>query len=306
QASKTLATASASLVPGLPRRPRRPSHRKEYESPSHIHLCSHYVLIFLSSTHNQQDPSCSIRRIAAVIMDKCIWCDKEIEASVVFMEEFIIDGQKADCSHFKLETFEKLALKMLKAFPTSTLTAHPTKFYTLGKLFPLFHRLEGIFKKDKDMRAGAVSSFDAEEQVNEEIEDQTQGLDDSDMSSNTNIDGGQGGQGQASYSESGAGNTRHSGRKKKQTDQSSAAQGNNTQVIADALANVNGKFKISEKLEQLGFNEDEVVQVNGDDKERKKESRGTTPRERTEQNRGGGGGGKADAKARNGTTTRPP
>ncbi|XLR44804.1 hypothetical protein S83_029464, partial [Arachis hypogaea] len=57
-----------------------------------------------------------------VIMDKCIWCDKETEASVVFMEDFLIDGQKPDCSHFKLETFEKLALKMLKAFPTCTLT----------------------------------------------------------------------------------------------------------------------------------------------------------------------------------------
>ncbi|XLT73557.1 hypothetical protein HN873_029983 [Arachis hypogaea] len=68
------------------------------------------------------------------------------------------------------------------------------------------------------MGTGEVSGFDAEEQVNEEIEDQTQGLDDSEMSSNTNIDGGQGGQGQASYSESGAGSTRHSGRKKKQTD----------------------------------------------------------------------------------------
>ncbi|XLT36742.1 hypothetical protein HN873_068034 [Arachis hypogaea] len=151
-------------------------------------------------------------------MDKRIWCDKETEAPVVFMEEFVIDGQKADCSQFKLETFEKLALKILKAFPTCALTAHLTKFYTLGKLFPLFHRLEGIFKNDKDTGAGAVSGFDAEEQVNEEIEDQTQGLDDSEMSSNTNIDGGQGGQGQASHSESGTGSTRHSGRKKKQTD----------------------------------------------------------------------------------------
>ncbi|XLS62082.1 hypothetical protein HN51_016310, partial [Arachis hypogaea] len=54
-----------------------------------------------------------------------------------------------------------------------------------------------IFKKDIATEVGAVSGFDAEEQVNEEIKDQTQGLDDSKMFANPNIDGGQG---QASHS----------------------------------------------------------------------------------------------------------
>ncbi|XLR30577.1 hypothetical protein S83_058477 [Arachis hypogaea] len=228
-------------------------------------------------------------------MDKRIWRDEETEAFVGFMEEFVVDGQKADYRQLKPETFEKLALKMLEAFPNYTLTtkhcknkhkrlkekyykdvldawmkAHPTKFYTPGKPFPLFHQLEGIFGKDRATGAGAVSGFDAEEQVDEEIEDQTQGFYDSDMSANPTIDRGQG---QASHSNVGAGpgNTRHSSRKRRQTDllermaehiqQSSVTQSQNAQLIADALVGVNGKFKIGEKLEQLGFREDEVVQV---------------------------------------------
>ncbi|KAL4276907.1 hypothetical protein HN873_071786 [Arachis hypogaea] len=48
--------------------------------------------------------------------------------------------------------------------------AHPTKFYTPGKPFPLFRRLEGIFGKDRATGAYVFSGFDAEEQVNEENE----------------------------------------------------------------------------------------------------------------------------------------
>ncbi|XP_057760273.1 uncharacterized protein LOC130980631 [Arachis stenosperma] len=163
--------------------------------------------------------------------NKLIWSDEETNAFVGFMEEFVADGQRADCGQFKPRTFEKLALKMLEAFPGCTLTAkhcknkhkrlkekyqyaadmlacsgfgwnhdkqcvevdskdvldawlkaHPTKFYSPGKPFSLFHRMEGIFGRDRATGAAAVSGFDAEEQVNEETEDTAVGFDESDMS----------------------------------------------------------------------------------------------------------------------------
>lgn len=40
---------------------------------------------------------------------------------------------------------------------------------------------------------------------------------------------------------------------------STAAQGKHVQVLANAIFGVNEKFKISEKLEQLEFGDDEVV-----------------------------------------------
>ncbi|XLR27030.1 hypothetical protein S83_054930 [Arachis hypogaea] len=57
------------------------------------------------------------------IDNKCMWTDKKTNAFVGFMEEFVVDGQRADCGQFKTGTFEKLALKMLEAFSGCTLTA---------------------------------------------------------------------------------------------------------------------------------------------------------------------------------------
>ncbi|QHO31863.1 uncharacterized protein DS421_8g245150 [Arachis hypogaea] len=221
--------------------------------------------------------------------NKRMWSDEETLAFVGFMEEFVVDGQRADCGQFKPGTFEKLALKMLEAFPGCTLTAkhcknkhkrlkekyqyaadmlacsgfgwnnekecvevdskdvldawlkaHPTKFYTPGKPFPLFHRLEGIFGRDRATGAGAVSGFDAEEQVNEETDDTAAGFDQSEMSPPPDQEGFAATQGQASHSEAGAtaGSTRLCGRKRKQVD-----------------------WKVGEKLTQLGFGDDEVVRA---------------------------------------------
>ncbi|XLT49628.1 uncharacterized protein LOC107632251 isoform X2 [Arachis ipaensis] len=250
-------------------------------------------------------------------MDKRMWTDEETEAFVGFMEECVVDGLKADCGQFRPGTFEKLALKMLEAFPTCTVTAkhcknkhkrlkekyqyasemlacsgfgwnsekqcvdvdsrnvldawmkaHPTKFYTPGKPFPLFHRLEGIFGKDRATGAGAVSGFDAQEQVQEEEEDHCPSLDDFGMSANVSFHEGQGA---GSHSDACAASGRHSGKKRKQNDIlermveqvqfSTAEQGRNAQVLADAISGVNEKFMVGEKLEQLGFDNDEVVQV---------------------------------------------
>ncbi|XP_015965614.1 uncharacterized protein LOC107489377 [Arachis duranensis] len=198
--------------------------------------------------------------------NKRMWSDEETNAFIGFMEESVVDGQRADCGQFKPGTFEKLALKMLEAFPGCTLTAkhrknkhkrlkekyqyatdmlgcsgfgwnnekqcvevdskdvldawlkaHPIKFYSPGKPFPLFHRLEGIFGRDRATGAAAVSGFDTEEQVNEETEDTTIGFDDSEMSPQPELDRGPAMQGQASHSEAGtsAGSTRRYGRKRK-------------------------------------------------------------------------------------------
>ncbi|RYQ83557.1 hypothetical protein Ahy_B10g102288 [Arachis hypogaea] len=210
--------------------------------------------------------------------NKRIWSDEETNAFIGFMEEFVVDGQRADCGQFKPRTFEKLALKMLEAFPgkyilDTWLKAHPTKFYSPGKPFPLFYRLEDIVGKDSATRAGVVSGFDAEEQVNKETEDQAIGFDDSEMSPNPDIDGGQTVQGQASHSKVGAsgGSTRHDGKKRKQADvlermadhiqQSSTDQRKNAQLLVDAIVGVNEKFKVGEKLTKLGFGDDKVVKV---------------------------------------------
>ncbi|XLR69592.1 hypothetical protein S83_020264 [Arachis hypogaea] len=96
--------------------------------------------------------------------DKHMWTDEETNTFVGFMEEFVVDSQRAECGQFKPRTFEKLALKMLEAFSGCTLTAkhcknkhkrlkekyhkdvldawlkvtHPTKFYSPGKPFLYF------------------------------------------------------------------------------------------------------------------------------------------------------------------------
>ncbi|KAL4343756.1 hypothetical protein AHAS_Ahas11G0110200 [Arachis hypogaea] len=223
--------------------------------------------------------------------NKHMWSDEETNAFVGFMEEFVVDAQRADCGQFKLGTFKKLALKMLEAFPSCTLTAkhcknkhkqlkekyqyaadmlgcsgfgwnhekqcvevdskdvldkwlkaHPTKFYSPGKPFSLFHRLEV-------------------------------GFDESEMCPHPDNNEGPSMQGQASHSkaDASAGSTRRYGRKRKQLDvlermanhiqQSSANQRKNAQLIADAIVGVNERWKVGEKLTQLGFGDDEVVRA---------------------------------------------
>ncbi|QHO43428.1 uncharacterized protein DS421_5g162750 [Arachis hypogaea] len=93
--------------------------------------------------------------------------------------------------------------------------AHPTKFYTLGKSFPLFNRLEGIFRKDRATGAGTVSSFDAQEQVHKKEKDHSPVMDDFEMLANQNFDEGQAA---ASHSDAGAASGRHSGKKREQNE----------------------------------------------------------------------------------------
>ncbi|KAL4337049.1 hypothetical protein AHAS_Ahas12G0071300 [Arachis hypogaea] len=66
----------------------------------------------------------------------------------------IITAKHCKNKHKRLKEKYQYATDMLE---------HPTKFYSPEKLFPLFHRLEGIFGKDRATGAGAISGFDAEE-----------------------------------------------------------------------------------------------------------------------------------------------
>ncbi|XLR05044.1 hypothetical protein S83_071242 [Arachis hypogaea] len=204
--------------------------------------------------------------------------DPEEEGSI--LDEFMPDGDEEqdgmidvventnEWTHWR----DNIATEIKDVLDT-WLKAHPTKFYSPGKPFPLFHRLEGIFGRDSATGAAAVSGFDAEEQVNEETEDTAVGFDEFDMSQHPDNGGRPAMQGQASQSEAGAsaGSTRQYGRKRKQLDvlermadhiqQFSADQRKNAQLIADAIVGVNEKWKVGEKLTQLGFGDDEVVRT---------------------------------------------
>ncbi|RYQ85917.1 hypothetical protein Ahy_B10g105557 [Arachis hypogaea] len=160
---------------------------------------------------------------------------------------------------------------------------HPTKFYTPGKPFPLFHRLEGIseriepwvqvqsmvltYKSNKFTRRRKIIVqvwmilkcqqiqvlMKAKERKQNNILER--------MAKHVHM---------SKYLPMLV-SKRNSGKKQKQNDILermaehvqflTAAQGKNVQVLVDAISGVNEKFKISEKLEQLGFSDDEVVQV---------------------------------------------
>ncbi|RYR08144.1 hypothetical protein Ahy_B05g075701 [Arachis hypogaea] len=139
--------------------------------------------------------------------------------------------------------------------------AHPTKFYSPGKPFSLFHRLEGIL-----LYLAGIEPQEQQQLVNKETEDITIGFDDSEMSPQPELDEGPAMQGQASHSEAGAsaGSTRRYGRKRKQADVLERMADHiqkNVQLIADSIVGVNEKFKVGEKLTQLGFGDDEVMRA---------------------------------------------
>ena len=58
---------------------------------------------------------------------KRTWTDEETLAFVGFMEELVIEGQRADAGQFKPGAFEKLAAKMNEKFPGCGLTAKHCK-----------------------------------------------------------------------------------------------------------------------------------------------------------------------------------
>ncbi|MED6114423.1 hypothetical protein PIB30_080095 [Stylosanthes scabra] len=126
---------------------------------------------------------------------------------------------------------------------------------------------------NKRIRRDALDSEDSQEQVAEEQEEQTPPLDDFDSSANSSVNGpsqGLGNELQANATSADASGA-SAGKKRKHMDilekmveivhLSIKAQEKNAQILADAIYGVNDRFKLGEKLESLGFCDDEVVQV---------------------------------------------
>ncbi|RYQ83240.1 hypothetical protein Ahy_B10g101888 [Arachis hypogaea] len=88
-------------------------------APRHWSFLIHslLLLILISSTSNLIFCFDSDSDFIVKMENKRMWSDEETNAFVGFMEEFVVDGQRVDCGQFKPGTFEKLALKMLEAFP---------------------------------------------------------------------------------------------------------------------------------------------------------------------------------------------
>ncbi|MED6161083.1 hypothetical protein PIB30_057439 [Stylosanthes scabra] len=121
----------------------------------------------------------------------------------------------------------------------------------------------------------AVSGFDAEEQVDEEPEDDPI-LDDHSMASEPTADGPAQIEGNAAYGTTSsmdlsATSRRTSGKKRKQADilermademhESTVAQREHVQILANAISGKNAEVKMGEKLEQLGFADHEAIRV---------------------------------------------
>ncbi|MED6163577.1 hypothetical protein PIB30_081331 [Stylosanthes scabra] len=154
--------------------------------------------------------------------------------------------------------------------------AHPKKFYTPGKPFPMFNRLGKILGKDRATGSAAVSGFDAEEQVEEEAKGDEADMDDVFMSSTSTTDApsrshGNVGQGTTTSAEPSGTRRTLSGKKRKHADilermadevhESTAAQKEHVQILANAISGKNADVKMGEKLEQLGFADHDAIRI---------------------------------------------
>ncbi|MED6163104.1 hypothetical protein PIB30_076644, partial [Stylosanthes scabra] len=154
--------------------------------------------------------------------------------------------------------------------------ARPKKFYTPGKPFPMFQQLGRIFGKDRATGSTAVSGFDAEELVEEEAEEEDADMDDVFMSATPTTDApsrshGNVGQGTTTSAEPSGTRKTVSGKKRKQMDilermadevhESTSAQKEHVQILANAIFGKNADVKMGEKLEQLGFADHDAIRI---------------------------------------------
>ncbi|MED6211706.1 hypothetical protein PIB30_076297 [Stylosanthes scabra] len=158
--------------------------------------------------------------------------------------------------------------------------AHPKKFYTSGKPLPMFQRLGRIFGKDKVTGTAAVSGIDAEEQVEEEPDDDGLVFDDHFMSysptpsqqpmvpqrlrvmqvmelppqliTEHRLEG--------CLERRGSRRTSLE-RMADEVHDSTVAQREHVQILANAISRKNEEVKMGEKLAKLGFADHEAIQA---------------------------------------------
>ncbi|MED6116345.1 hypothetical protein PIB30_099409 [Stylosanthes scabra] len=194
-------------------------------------------------------------------MDKRMWSNEETEAFVGFMEEFVVDGTQPDNGQFSTGTFENLSLKMIERFPNCTLTTKHCK--------NKHKRMKEKYQYAADMLA--CNGF-----VEEEPDDDEPVFDDCFMSSTPTADGpaqtqGNSGNGTRSSVDHGASSRRLSRKKRKQVDilermanevhESTMAQREHIQILANAISGKNEEVKMGEKLGELGFADHEAIQA---------------------------------------------
>ncbi|XLR40284.1 hypothetical protein S83_024944 [Arachis hypogaea] len=111
------------------------------------------------------------------------WTEQETEQFVVFMEELVVEGKRADAGQFKPRAFQKLADKMNEKCGVVVVLGRILKrcvevdskqvleawgkgrnvtLYTPDKPFPLFEHLRSIFGNDRATGLNACSGKDAE------------------------------------------------------------------------------------------------------------------------------------------------
>ncbi|QHO34335.1 hypothetical protein HN873_028929 [Arachis hypogaea] len=229
------------------------------------------------------------------------WTEQETEQFVVFMEELVVEGKRADVGQFKPGAFQKLADKMNEKFPGSALDGIRKKMcievdskqvleawgkgrnvtlYTPGKPFPLFERLGNIFGKDRAIGVEACSDKDAEEDVtpgstfaaatagglglgSEDIDMEDLGAAKSELPNTFST----------SFASSSERNQGRQSATKKTNDAAILSnlaetfksavedQGKHVQVLANAMSGVNDQVNLGRTLKSLGFDTIEIVQV---------------------------------------------
>ncbi|MED6135752.1 hypothetical protein PIB30_049500 [Stylosanthes scabra] len=208
------------------------------------------------------------------------WTEQETEQFVVFMEELVVEGKRADAGQFKLGAFQKLVEKMNEKFPGCGLTGRNVKLYTPGKPFPLFERLGKIFAKDRATGLEACSGKDAEEDVapgstfaaatadglglgGKDVDMEDLPAAESEFPNTFSV----------SFASSSERNQGHQSATKKSNDAAILSnlaetikaavedQGKHVQILANAMSGVNDQVNLGRTLKSLGFNTREIVRV---------------------------------------------
>ncbi|MED6157330.1 hypothetical protein PIB30_022150 [Stylosanthes scabra] len=206
------------------------------------------------------------------------WTEQETAQFVVFMEELVVEGKRADASQFKPGAFQRLADKMNEKFPGCGLTGRNVTIYTPSKPFPLFEQLEKLFDKDRATGLEACSGKDAEKDVAQGstfVEADGLGL------GGVDVDMEDIAAGQSEFSNTFS-TSFASSRERNQARQSASRktndatillnlaetiksavedQGKHVQVLANATSSLNDQVNLGRTLKELGLSTTEILQV---------------------------------------------